>query len=309
MPLVDLPFADLAVQADPAQCRVKPRGGTLALGEVPCSMWPELRNLHSALAQHEAPRFRMEWNGLRMRVQRRETPAGPVFVVRRIESHVRSLGELGLAGGIVTRLRDPALRNGLVVFCGPPASGKTTVACAMLLARMEEIGGFTWTAENPVEYDLQGVHGKGQCYQEEVPDDTDILRVFSDTLRSGADTFYIGEIREKTAAVAAELASASGMLVVSTLHADSPQQAILKLGLLAGWQTLAQSLRAVLALRLESRAGASGASEGILRTQPLFLDPRLTADEAIRAKIREGNVAMLVNDIEQQRFRLLGAER
>lgn len=305
MRLADLRFADLTVPEDPAQSRAKNRDGGLELGLLPPELWGELQDLYRALSAHDSARFRFRWNDLMLRVQRRGTEAGTVFVVRRIDKQVRSLDDIKFASSVKRRLVDPAMRSGLVLFCGPPGSGKTTLACSMLIARLHEIGGFTWTAENPVEYDMQGTHGKGQIYQSGMEEDSDVLRVFSDTLRSGADTFYIGEIREKSAATAAVLASSSGMLVVATIHADSPQQALLKMGLLSGWLELAQSLRAVIALRLEHLPTPGEPDRTRLHLAPLFLDPRSATDEGIRAKIREGNLAMLATDVEQQRNRLM----
>lgn len=134
-------------------------------------------------------------------------------------------------------------------------------------------------------------------YQEEINEDGEVMRVLMDTLRSGADTFYIGEIREEQSAKAACLAAASGMLVVSTLHADNPQQAILKIGMLAGFDSIAQSLKAVVTLRLDNRMTANGPQK-VLYVQPFFVE-----DEALRIKIREGNLASINSDIEMQRNR------
>ena len=194
---------------------------------------------------------------------------------------------------------DPNLRAGLILFAGGPGAGKTTAACALLLARLSQSGGFTWTAENPVEYDMQGDYGAGQCYQEEIADDADVSRVLSDTLRSSADTFYIGEIREQAAARTACLAAASGMLVVSTIHADNAQQALVKLGLLADLPSVAQTLQALITLHLLSRRSAQGTTR-ILKAEPFFV-----TEEQQRMKIREGQVASLKTDIERQTNALL----
>ena len=51
------------------------------------------------------------------------------------------------------------LTTAMVLFAGSPGSGKTTAASSMMVDRLEQIGGFAWTAENPVEYHLQGSHG------------------------------------------------------------------------------------------------------------------------------------------------------
>ena len=306
--IADLPFADLAVESEPALSRYKRFSDSMDLEQVPEALWPELRDLYQAMCHQEGSRFRMIWPlvegqtpaGMRLRVQRRDTPYGQVFIARRIDGVVRPLDKVGLPPAVLQKLRNPGIRAGMVLFSGSPGAGKTTAACALLMDRLEKIGGFTWTAENPVEYDLQGAcrlqaHGKGQCYQEEIGEDAEVKRVLMDTLRSGADTFYIGEIREEEAARAACLASSSGLLVVSTIHADNPTQALMKLGILAGFPALAQSLRAVLSLRLEHRLTAANGPEKVLRVQPFFVE-----DEAMRMKIRDGNMSALIGDIDRQ---------
>lgn len=302
--LGELPFADLSLEAQGERCRYKRLADSIDLLPLPSALWTEAQALYQQCMNTQLPRFRAAWPpkearpggvGMRMRVQRRETPYGPVFIARRIDHKVRPLEKLGLPAEIIRRLRDPQLRAGLVLFAGGPGAGKTTAACATLLDRLEHIGGFTWTAENPVEYDIQGPHGHGQCYQEEVADDQDVYRVFTDTLRSSADTFYIGEIREAEAARAACLAAASGMLVLSTIHADNPQQALVKLGMLAGFPAIAQSLRALITLRIDHRLTAANGTVRTLRTQPFFV-----VDEAQRMKIRDGNMASLNTDIDHQ---------
>ena len=301
MRLAEIPFADLVVQAEPSQCRLKRPGESLELGLVPEAAWEDLRSLYAKLGAAQASRFRLEFNGMLLRAQSRETAAGHVFVVRRIDRAVLSFKDLKMPPAIVDRLRTPRLHSGMVLFCGPPGAGKTTAACAMVLDRLQSIGGFTWTAENPVEYDLQGTHGRGQCYQVEIDSDAKIADVFSDTVRSGADTFFLGEIREQAAAGVAGLASASGMLVVSTLHADTPQQAIMKMAMLSSWQVVAQSLRAVVVLRQQRRDNRNtGLSERTLLVQPFFVE-----DEAVRTKIRDGNLTSLNADVDAQERRFL----
>ncbi len=304
--LSGLEFADLAVEQNPAASRYKRFSNDLRLESVPAALWPEIATLReemlrvSTLQEVQNHRFRLEHQGMKLRVQRRDTPYGPVFVARRIAAVLRELDDLGLPAGLLPRLCDPELRAGLLLFAGGPGAGKTTAACAMLLARLKRIGGFTWTAENPVEYDLQGPHGAGQCYQEEVGDDGEVKRVLMDTVRSGADTFYIGEIREEQGARAASLAAASGMLVVSTLHADNPQQAILKMGMLAGFDGLAQSLRGILTLKLDRQISAAQGARKVLNVQSFFVD-----NEPARLKIREGNMAAISAEMETQKNRAL----
>ncbi|MBU2742278.1 Flp pilus assembly complex ATPase component TadA [Acidithiobacillus thiooxidans] len=319
MGLSDLAFADLAVEQDPAASRYKRFSDDLRLVSVPETYWGELQALRNQMEAHNSHRFRMVFGGMNLRVQKRDTPYGAVFIARRIASILRKLDDIGLPIPLVQTLRDARMRSGLLLFAGGPGMGKTTLGCALLMDRLERIGGFTWTAENPVEYDLQGSRGNGQCYQEEIDDDTEVQRVFMDTLRSGADTFYIGEIREQSAAKTAGLAAASGMLVISTLHADNPQQAILKMGMLSGFDGLAQCLRGVVTLRIDKEP-AGGAMPGggmpgggvangkspqsILHVQSFFVE-----DEPTRMKIRDGNMAAINQDIEAQKNRSMSMGR
>ena len=302
--LADLPLADLALSASGPECRAKSLADGLMLSPLPASLWAEAESLYQALLGQEQARFRFLWTSsgapaITLRVQRRDTARGVVFVARRLDAVPRAFSDLGLPTAVTRRLMDPNLRAGLILFAGGPGAGKTTAACALLLARLSQSGGFTWTAENPVEYDMQGDYGAGQCYQEEIVDDADVSRVLSDTLRSSADTFYIGEIREQAAARTACLAAASGMLVVSTIHADNAQQALVKLGLLADLPSVAQTLQALITLHLLSRRSAQGTTR-ILKAEPFFV-----TEEQQRMKIREGQVASLKTDIERQTNALL----
>ncbi len=302
--LADLPLADLALSASGPECRAKSLADGLMLSPLPAPLWAEAESLYQALLGQEQARFRFLWTSagapaITLRVQRRDTARGVVFVARRLDAVPRAFSDLGLPASVTRRLMDPNLRAGLILFAGGPGAGKTTAACALLLARLSQSGGFTWTAENPVEYDMQGDYGAGQCYQEEIADDADVSRVLSDTLRSSADTFYIGEIREQAAARTACLAAASGMLVVSTIHADNAQQALVKLGLLADLPSVAQTLQALITLHLLSRRSAQGMTR-ILKAEPFFV-----TEEQQRMKIREGQVASLKTDIERQTNALL----
>ncbi len=301
--LADIPFADLAIDIDPAGSRYKESGDNPELREFPDASLKEIGALRAEMLDHKAGRFRMDWMGkILLRVQRRETPLGPVFVARRIDAQLRSFDKIGLPTGLQKRLRAPGLRGGLVLFCGSPGSGKTTAACSLMIERLQSIGGFAWTAENPAEYSLQGAHGKGQCYQQEIDDDREVMSVLMDTLRSSADMFYIGEIREEQAARAGCIAANSGMLVIATLHADNIAQAIGKLALLAEREQIASSLKWVISLRLEHKLSAIAGMERVLRCESLQVD-----DEPTRSKIRDGNAAALNMDIERQRTLMLVA--
>ena len=304
--LGDLPFSDLMITEDPRNASYKQVSDSLEVHHVPERYWDRLKALYDRMERVERDRFREQLEdgdrSLMLRIQRRDTPNYRVYAARRIDSFLLPIEKLGIAPAILRRLRAPQLRPGGVIFCGRPGAGKTVTACSLMVDRLVNIGGFTWTAENPVEHDIQAALAKrpvsrGQCFQVDLESDDGYGRAYGETLRCGADTFYVGEIREEHAATTACLAANSGMLVLSTLHADNIKQAVTKLGSMAGFSLFAESVRAILVLRLEHRSGPGPRT--VLHVEPLFV-----TEESTRIKIREQNLAALTQEIEQQRYKL-----
>jgi len=116
------------------------------------------------------------------------------------------------------------LPHGIVLVTGPTGSGKTTTLYAMLQeANQPDIK--IITAEDPVEYDIEGIV--------QVPVNEEIgvtyARVLRTVLRQDPDKILIGEIRDaETAAVAVE-ASLTGHTVFSTLHTNDAPSTITRL--------------------------------------------------------------------------------
>ncbi len=110
---------------------------------------------------------------------------------------------------------------GLILVCGPTGSGKSFTLMAALAA-VRDPEDKILTAENPVEYNLEGVVqvqvnpdlslGEGRRF-----DFAAALRAF---LRQDPDTIMVGEIRdEETGHIACE-AAMTGHLVLSTIHTN-----------------------------------------------------------------------------------------
>jgi type II secretory ATPase GspE/PulE/Tfp pilus assembly ATPase PilB-like protein len=119
---------------------------------------------------------------------------------------------------------------GLILVCGPTGSGKSyTLSAALTAIRNPEDK--VLTAENPVEYNLEGVvqvqvnpdlkMGPDKCF-----DFGMALRAF---LRQDPDIIMVGEIRDKETAQIAMEASMTGHLVLSTLHTNDAPSAISRL--------------------------------------------------------------------------------
>jgi type IV pilus assembly protein PilB len=114
--------------------------------------------------------------------------------------------------------------NGIVIVTGPTGSGKTTTLYAAL-KRLNKIEDKLLTAEDPVEYDVEGIiqipvhEGIGLTFAR-------ILRAF---LRQDPDIILVGEIRDRETAEIAIQASLTGHLVFSTLHTNDAAGAVTRL--------------------------------------------------------------------------------
>ncbi len=141
---------------------------------------------------------------------------------------------------------------GLILVCGPTGSGKSFTLMAALAA-VRDPEEKILTAENPVEYNLEGVVqvqvnpdlslGDGRKF-----DFSSALRAF---LRQDPDTIMVGEIRdEETGHIACE-AAMTGHLVLSTIHTNDATSVIGRLAEMGVPPYLiASTLECVLAQRL-----------------------------------------------------------
>ena len=141
---------------------------------------------------------------------------------------------------------------GLILVCGPTGSGKSFTLMAALAA-VRDPEEKILTAENPVEYNLEGVVqvqvnpdlslGDGKKF-----DFSAALRAF---LRQDPDTIMVGEIRdEETGHIACE-AAMTGHLVLSTIHTNDATSVIARLAEMGvAPYLIASTLECVLAQRL-----------------------------------------------------------
>ncbi|MEO6022081.1 MAG: PilT/PilU family type 4a pilus ATPase, partial [Burkholderiales bacterium] len=139
-----------------------------------------------------------------------------------ITTKIPSFDDLGLP----EVLKDIAMtKRGLVVFVGGTGSGKSTSLAAMIGHRNEHSYGHIITIEDPIEY----VHEHRNCIvnQREVGVDTDSwFAALKNTLRQAPDVILIGEIRDRETMEYAIAFAETGHLCMSTLHANSANQAL-----------------------------------------------------------------------------------
>jgi len=122
---------------------------------------------------------------------------------------------------LLTTIEKP---NGIFIVTGPTGSGKTTTLYACL-NKINTIDSKVLTAEDPVEYDIEGII--------QVPMNEGIGLTFARTLRAflrqDPDRIMVGETRDVETAQIAIQASLTGHLVFTTLHTNDAPGAVTRL--------------------------------------------------------------------------------
>lgn len=135
------------------------------------------------------------------------------------------LAELGFSERDYNLMHQLVTRpDGIILVTGPTGSGKTTTLYACL-NRINRPDINILTAEDPVEYEIAGIH---QVHVQAKIGLTfaNAMRAF---LRQDPDVIMVGEIRDRETAEIAIHASMTGHLVLSTLHTNDAASAFTRL--------------------------------------------------------------------------------
>jgi twitching motility protein PilU len=190
-------------------------------------------------------------------------------------------------------------KRGLIIMVGGTGCGKSTSLAAMVGYRNENSYGHIVTIEDPIEF----THDHKNCVitQREVGVDTENwFSALKNTLRQAPDVILIGEIRDRETMDYAVAFAETGHLCLSTLHANSANQALDRIinffppdrrsQLL---MDLSLNIRALVSQRLIARKDGKGrvAAVEVLLNSPLIQDLIFKGDvheiKAIMAKSRE----------------------
>jgi len=165
--------------------------------------------------------------GVDLRVSTLPTQFGESLVLRVLDRSIVNLDleALGMPDYIYNFLLEMIHRpNGIFIATGPTGSGKTTTLYSCL-RKINTIDSKLLTAEEPVEYDLEGIV--------QVPVNEAIgltfARVLRTFLRQDPDRIMIGETRDLETGQIAVQASLTGHLVFTTLHTNDAPGAITRL--------------------------------------------------------------------------------
>ena len=171
---------------------------------------PEMNLAHS---QTGVGRFRVN-----IFQQRNQT----AMVIRHIRTDIPSSESLGLPPILKKIIMQ---KRGLILFVGGTGSGKSTSLASLINYRNENSTGHIITIEDPIEFIHP--HKKSIVNQREVGVDTDSYTdALKNTLRQAPDVILIGEIRDRETMDYAIAFAETGHLCLSTLHANSTNQAL-----------------------------------------------------------------------------------
>ena len=135
------------------------------------------------------------------------------------------LDKLGIREDELIQVRQLIRRpNGVCIVTGPTGSGKTTTLYSAL-RELNDVSSKLITAEDPVEYDIDGII---QC-QIKPEIELTFARILRAMLRQDPDVILVGEIRDQETAKIAVEAALTGHLVFSTLHTNDAPSSIARL--------------------------------------------------------------------------------
>ncbi|MBO6067152.1 MAG: type II/IV secretion system protein, partial [Kiritimatiellae bacterium] len=162
-----------------------------------------------------------------LRVSCLPTAHGESVVMRILDQSATSLDleNVGLPEDVYEQVTmDIEKPNGIFIVTGPTGSGKTTTLYSVL-RRINQIDTKLLTAEEPVEYNVDGIV--------QVPIDAQAGNTFAKVLRAflrqDPDVMMIGEIRDLETAEIAVQAALTGHFVFSTLHTNDAAGAVMRL--------------------------------------------------------------------------------
>ena len=254
--------------------------------------------------------YALKFAGESYRVERVVTTTGVQYNCRKMPRSTPDIYDLGLPEPVINYLVSLATESGLILMGGPTGMGKTTTCSALIKKYLENEGGFLYTVEDPPEMPLDGLYpakngGLGLCKQTPIENERwgDGLK---SALRSKPRYILVGEIRTPETASQALRAATSGHLVISTIHANSVEDAlnsVIKYATAAGLQeSLAADLlgRGILGVVHQKL-------EGIRVLKPVircaFANPNPAAADQMRMIIRDGKIN-LSTLIEMQETKL-----
>ena len=158
----------------------------------------------------------------RFRINVFKQRSGISLVSRHIKTDIPTIDELGLPEQLKEFITEP---RGLILLVGGTGTGKSTTLASMIDYRARRQSDHILTVEDPIEF-IHENH-KSLINQREVGLDTHSYEAaLKNAMREAPDVIMVGEIRDATTMKQALMYAETGHLCLSTLHANSANQAL-----------------------------------------------------------------------------------
>lgn len=265
--LAELPFSDLQLQLT-SNCsafyQIASAGAQRQqVIPVPPIYAERLAYLRQTLHDFGKDSGTIDFDGMRLRFQISEADDDELYcVLRRLTGSIGELEHLRISReAIDTFSKFTQIRSGLILIMGGTAQGKTTLAAHLYKRLLMTTGGRGITIQEPIEYSTQGPLGKGGFSLDFPVHDNDWASPLQRSLRSNPAYLFVGEILTPQAAAMAISASATGTMVITTIHGGSVGEGLSRLTSMASGapqagtidfyrSEIAKSLVAVITTRL-----------------------------------------------------------
>jgi twitching motility protein PilT len=177
------------------------------------------------LRERKSVDYAMSLGHARLRINIFTSARGLSLAIRILPGTAPTIDELNLHPS----LHDIAKMNkGLVLACGPTGVGKTTTVSAIINDINNTCTSHIVMLENPIEYRFHS--RKSFIQQRELGDHMpSFAQGLLDVLRENPDVIVVGELREPETMQLTLSAAESGHLVIATMHASTPEEAIYRL--------------------------------------------------------------------------------
>jgi twitching motility protein PilT len=235
--------------------------------------------------------FAFTWNGHRFRGNAFYERGLPAIALRNIQSGIPTFDEIGLPQVVRELIHR---KQGLILFCGPTGSGKSTSMATLVDAINKSKPSHIITIEDPIEYLHENY--TSVVHQREVGIDAlSFARALRAALREDPDIVLVGEMRDPESISITLTLAETGHLVLSSLHTnDAPQTLDRIVDVFPADRQgqirlqLASTLTAVVAQRLAPRIGG-----GLVAVYEVLL-----GTSAVSNLIREGKTNQLRNAMQ-----------
>jgi type IV pilus assembly protein PilB len=178
----------------------------------------KLRTDEKAAAQDGRFEIKTSTVNIDLRVSILPITEGENVVIRLLMQRGRwfSIPDLGLSENDEKKVRNSAIKPyGMILVVGPTGSGKTTTLYAVLqFLNKPEVN--IMTIEDPVEYNIEGVHQTQVNPPKEITFPTGLRSI----VRQDPDIIMVGEIRDEETVDIAINSAMTGHLVLSTMHTN-----------------------------------------------------------------------------------------